>query len=94
MRGRLLEVLQRPELRDYVTEESLGEQDLRSAIEALMEGEFDHEAVVDAIASLFDVLPPAASARGRPWRGRLRDLKGPSLEGFGPALGASGGLWR
>ena len=53
--GELLEVLQRPELRDYVTEEALGEEDVQSAIKALEEGESDHEAIGDAISSLFDV---------------------------------------
>ena len=52
--GELLEVLQRPDLRAYVTEESLGEEDLQSAIEALMESEFDQEAISAAISSLFD----------------------------------------
>ena len=52
--GGLLEVLERPELRDYVTEGSLGDEDLQSAIEAIQEGEFDHEAVSDATSALFD----------------------------------------
>ena len=54
MRGDLLELLQRTELRNYVTEESLGREVLQSAIEALSDGEFDHEAIGDAMASLFD----------------------------------------
>ena len=52
--GGLFEVLERPDLRNYVTEESLGEKDLQSAIEALSKGEYDHEAISDAISSLFD----------------------------------------
>ena len=52
--GELLEVLEWPELRAYVTEESLGEEDLQSAIEALSQGEFEHEAVDSATSALFD----------------------------------------
>lgn len=52
--GSLLDVLQAPELRNYVTEESLAPHDLQSATNALIEGDYGHEAISDAIAKLFD----------------------------------------
>ena len=83
--GDLLEVLQRTELRNYVTEESLGEEDLQSAIEALLEGEFDHEAIGDAISSLFDAYLHRRTAEVDPG-GEFARLKESALEALDPLL--------
>ena len=83
--GELLEVLQRPELRDYVTEDSLGEEDLHSAMEALGEGEHDHESIDDAISSLFDTYIHRRTAEVDPG-GQFSRLKDSSLEGLDPLL--------
>ena len=74
--GGLLEVLQRPELRDYVTEESLGEEDLQSAIAALLEGDFEHEAISHATSALFDAYVQRRTAEVDPGGefARLKDL--------------------
>ena len=82
----LLEVLERPDLRDYVTEESLGEEDLQSAIEALVEGEFEHDAVGDAISSLFNVYLHRRTAEIDPG-GKFANLKRSALEALDPLLG-------
>ena len=83
--GGLLEVLQGPALRDYVTDESLGEEDLQSAIAALMEGEFDHEAIGDAISSLFDAYIHRRTAEVDPGK-QFSRMKNSSLEGLDPLL--------
>ena len=83
--GDLLEVLQRTELRNYVTEESLGEEDLQSAIVALLEGEFDHEAIGDAISSLFDAYLHRRTAEVDPG-GEFARLKESALEALDPLL--------
>ena len=70
--GELLAVLQRQDLRNYVADESLGDAALRSAIEALQEGDFEHEAVDAATTALFDAyrcrrrrrLTPTVSSHG------------------------------
>lgn len=74
--GDLLEMLERPELRDYVTKESLGEEDLQAAIEALTEGELDHEAITDATSALFDAYVQRRTAEVDPGGefARLKDL--------------------
>ena len=86
--GDLLEVLQRPDLREYVTTESLGEEDLESAIEALSGGESDHEAIGDAISSLFSVYVRQRTAEIDPG-GAFADLRGASLMALDSTLGAS-----
>ena len=83
--GALLEVLQGPQLRDYVTVEAFGEQDLQSAIAALLEGELDHEAIGDAISSLFDAYIDRRTADVDPG-GQFSRLKNSSLEGLDPLL--------
>ena len=83
--GELLEVLERGDLRDYVTAESLGEEDLQSAIEGLGEGEFDHEAVGDAISSLFDAYLHRRTAEVDPG-GEFARLKDSALEALDPLL--------
>ena len=83
--GELLEVLQRPELRDYVAEQSLGEEELNSAIEALLESEYDHESIGDAISSLFDTYIHRRTAEVDPG-GQFSRLKNSSLEGLDPLL--------
>ncbi|MCY4661574.1 MAG: hypothetical protein OXF93_17485 [Acidobacteria bacterium] len=83
--GNLLDVLQRPELRDYVSEGSLGEDDRQSAIEAVMDGEFDREAVAKAIGALFDVYLHRRAPEVDPG-GAFASLKGPSLEALDPLL--------
>ena len=74
--GNLLEVLEQPELRDYVTEESLGEEVLQAAIEALTKGELDHEAITDATSALFDAYVQGRTAEVDPGGefARLKDL--------------------
>ena len=83
--GNLLEVLQRPELRKYVTEESLGEQVLQSAIQALMEGNFYHEAIDDSVARLFSAYVHRRTTEIDPGGefARLKDLR---LETLDPLL--------
>ena len=81
----LLEVLQRPDFRDYVTEESLGEEDRQSAIGALLDSEFDHVAVGDAISALFDVYVDRRTAEIDPG-GEFERLKGLPLETLDPLL--------
>ena len=83
--GALLDALQRPELRDYVTEDSLGQEDLESAIEALSEGEFDHEAIGAAISSLFDAYLHLRTAEVDPG-GEFARLKDSALEALDPLL--------
>lgn len=80
--GGLLDVLQGPELRNYVTEEALGERDLQSAINALTENDYDHEAIGDTIASLFKAYlhrrPAAVDPAGE--FARLKDLRLQTLD--------------
>lgn len=83
--GELMDVLQRPDLRQYVTEELLGEEVLQSAIEALLENDFDDEAVADAISSLFDVYVHQRTPEVDPGR-QFGELKDPSLEALDPLL--------
>ena len=83
--GELLDVLQRADLREYVTEESFGEEALQSAIEALEDNDFDDEAVGDAISSLFDVYVDQRTAEVDPG-GQFGKLKDPSLEALDPLL--------
>ena len=83
--GDLLEVLQQPELRDYVTEESLAEEDLQSATRALLDGEFDHEAIGDAISALFDAYVRLRTAEVDPG-GEFARLKRLPLEALDPLL--------
>lgn len=83
--GSLLEVLQAPELRNHVTEESLGEQQLQSAIDALTEGDFVHEAISDAIAALFDVYLRRRTTAVDPG-GQFASLKDPRLQTLDPLL--------
>ena len=89
--GELLEVLQQPDLRDHVTEESLGEEDLQSATEALLAGELDDEVIGDAISSLFDVYLHRRTAEVDPG-GEFARLKDSPLEALDPLIGASGAL--
>ena len=90
--GELLDVLQRPELRDYVTEDSLGEHVLQSAIAALTEGESDHGAVRDAVSALFDtyVHQPRAEVDPGGVFGRLKDLPLRALDPLLELLGRCG----
>ena len=83
--GDLLDVLQRPDLREYVTRESLGDEDLQSAIQALTDNEFDHEAIHDAISSLFDVYVHRRTAQVDPG-GTFRKLKNPPLMVLDPLM--------
>ena len=83
--GGLLEVLQGLELREYVTDESLGDEDLHSAIDALSEGEFDDESISDAVSSLFDAYIHLRTAAIDPG-GQFSRLKDSSLEGLDPLL--------
>ena len=83
--GGLLEALQGPALRDYVTDESLGEEDLQSAIAALMEGELDHESINDAISALFDAYISSRTVEIDP-DGQFSTLKASSLEDLDPLL--------
>ena len=83
--GELLEVLERPDLREYLTAESLGEEGLQSAIEALVEGDYDHEAIGDAISSLFNAYVHRRPAEVDPG-GEFAGLKGSSLEALDPLL--------
>lgn len=83
--GELLGVLQRADLRKFVSEESLGDEDLQSAIEALKDGEPDHEAVDGAISSLFDVYLQRRTAEVDP-DGQFARLKGSALESLDPLL--------
>ena len=84
--GGLLEVLQGPALRDYVTgDESLGEEDLQSAIAALMEGELDHESINDAISALFDAYISSRQVEIDPDE-QFSTLKASSLEDLDPLL--------
>ena len=83
--GRLLQLLQRPELRDYVTAEVLGDQDLQSAINALLDNDFDHEAVSDTIASLFEVYLRRRTVEVDPG-GQFAKLKNPRLQTLDPLL--------
>lgn len=83
--GDLLDVLQRPELRDYVTEESLGEDALQSAIDALLAGDLNHEAVDDAVTSLFDAYLRVRAPNIDPG-GEFARLKAAALEALDPLL--------
>ncbi len=83
--GSLLDVLQGPNLRDYVTVESLGELDLQSAIEALAEGEIDHEAIDEAVSLLFDAYIHQRTAELDPG-GQFSTLKNSSLDALDPLL--------
>lgn len=83
--GDLLELLQRRDLRNVVTEESLGEEDLQSAIDALSQNDFDHEAVGDAISVLFDAYVHRRSAEVDPG-GVFSDLKDSPLSALDPLL--------
>ena len=83
--GGLFEVLERPDLRNYVTEESLGEKDLQSAIEALSKGEYDHEAISDAISSLFDAYLHRRMGKLDPG-GAFATLKDSALVALDPLL--------
>lgn len=83
--GELLEVLQGPKLREYVTDDVLEQANLQSAIKALEEGEFDHEAVFEAISSLFEVYRRRRVADLDPY-GQFARLKKLSLESLDPLL--------
>ena len=83
--GSLLDVLQAPELRNYVTEESLGEQDLQSAVAALEQTDFVHEAISDAISTLFDVYVRRRTTEVDPG-GEFDRLKRLRLESLDPLL--------
>ena len=83
--GELIEVLERQDLRDYVTKESLGDEHLQSAIEALLEGEFEHEAIGDAISSLFDAYLHRRTAEVDPG-GEFARVKHSALEALDPLL--------
>ena len=83
--GELLGVLRQPDLRDYVSEESLGEADLQAATQALLEGEYDHPAVSDAIASLFCAYLQQRTAAVDPGA-QFAELKDPALEALEPLL--------
>ena len=83
--GELLEVLERKDLRDYVTEESLGDGHLQSAIEVLLEGEFDHEAIGHATSSLFNSYIHRRTSEVDPG-GEFARLKGSALEALDPLL--------
>lgn len=83
--GHLLEVLQLPELRDHVTEESLGVEDLQSAIDALLEGEVDRDEIGDATSVLFDAYIHGRAAEIDPG-GQFARLKDSSLEALDPLL--------
>ncbi len=83
--GNLLDVLQGPDLREYVTNESLGEEDLQSAIVALEEGELGHDAIGEAISSLFEAYIRRRTSEVDPG-GQFSRLKDSSLEGLDPLL--------
>lgn len=83
--GDLLGILQRPDLRDYVSEESLREGDLQAAIQALLEGEYEHAAVSDATSSLFDAYLQERSDAVDPGA-QFAELKAPALETLDPLL--------
>ena len=83
--GELLEMLVRPDLREYVTKESLREEDLQSAIKALSNGEYDHEAISDAISSLFNAYLHRRRAEVDP-AGEFARLKDLPLKALDPLL--------
>ena len=83
--GSLLEMLQTPELRNYVTEEFLTEQDLRSTVDALIDGDFDHEAISDTISKLFDAYLRQRTAEVDPG-GEFARTKRLRLETLDPLL--------
>ncbi len=83
--GDLLEVLQGPELRTHVTEETLGEEELQAAIQALLDGELDHEAIGAAISSLFDAYLEQRTTDVDPG-GEFAKLRDSSLDALDPLL--------
>ena len=83
--GKLLEVLERQDLRDYVTKESLGDEHLQSAIDALLEGEYEHETIGDAISSLFDAYLHRRTTEVDPG-GEFGRLKHSALEALDPLM--------
>lgn len=83
--GDLLDVLQRPDLRDYVSEDSLGESDLRAATQALLDGEYNHAAVSNANSSLFGAYLQGRTEAVDPGA-QFAELKDPALEALDPLL--------
>ena len=83
--GGLFEVLQRPDLRDYVTEESLGEEGSaigdRGAVEGRVRSRGDQRGDFGPLRCL---RPIGELARGRP-RWRVREVEGLAPCDFGPA---------
>ena len=83
--GSLLELLQRPELRKSVAVEVLPERDLQSAVDALMESDFGHQAINEAICVLFDAYIDRRTAEVDPG-GEFSRLKDVRLEILDPLL--------
>ena len=83
--GHLLDVLEGPDLREYVTEEALGDEGRQSAIEALENNDLDDDAIANAISSLFIAYLKRRSAEIDPG-GQFAELKGSGLEALAPLL--------
>ena len=83
--GGLLDVLQSPELREHVTAEALPERELVAAVEALRGGEYDDEAVDEAISSVYSAYVDSRAVAIDPGES-FASAKGSALEALDPLV--------
>lgn len=81
--GDLVEVLERSDLRDQLSEELLGEEDRQAALRSLAANDLDDEAIAKARSSLYSTYVETRSPVVDPG-GEFEGLKGAALEALDP----------